>query len=168
MKIRPAIKEDALRISEILKDSFYSSFANKENEQEVREYLNSLDETEFSELISRVDMDFLVSEESDGVTGFIQLIDESPVSLPEGKHLKIDRLYLDRDAMGKGVGSALMNASMEKAIRESYKNIWLLVLRSNRKAVDFYEHFGFKTFNTSPGKFEGDRELDLWMQRPVP
>ncbi len=168
MKIRPASAEDAPRISEIVCESFYITFSNPDNDAEVKEYLSTLNDDAISSMIERKDTTFLINETKAGINGFIQLVDEVPFEQGEHSCLKIERLYLDLKSIGTGVGFRLLNAAIERGLEGNYDKVWLQVLRSNTKAVAFYERSGFKTFDTSPGKFQADRELDLWMERDLP
>lgn len=51
-------------------------------------------------------------------------------------------IYVLREAQGLGIGKALMEAALEKL--SAYDTIALWVLRENRQAIGFYEHFGFR------------------------
>ncbi|MEK7557349.1 MAG: GNAT family N-acetyltransferase [Patescibacteria group bacterium] len=68
-------------------------------------------------------------------------------------------VYIDAQNMGKGAGSALMQAGLEYLRSQGFKKAILWVLASNDKARKFYESKGW----TLTGKTEVDKrdEVDL-------
>ncbi len=56
---------------------------------------------------------------------------------------EIISIYLLPDSMGKGYGTALMNAALSECRRLGYDNIFLWVLEENTRARAFYERLGF-------------------------
>ncbi|NND94256.1 MAG: GNAT family N-acetyltransferase [Flavobacteriales bacterium] len=167
MKIRKASNKDAKNIANVLYRSFYETFRTEENESSLKAYLGTLNEDAILRLMAEENTSFYVSERNNKLQGFVQLVDESPFDSSKGRFIKVERLYIDTEAIGSGLGTSLMKEAMELGRREGFETIWLLVLRSNFNGVQFYEKFGFKTFDTSPGKFKEDREIDLWMKKSL-
>jgi ribosomal protein S18 acetylase RimI-like enzyme len=164
MIIRAAQRSDASRIAEIHSRSFYQTFRTEKNDESVRSYLQGLKEDAILAMIDE-GIEFYLADDDDKTLAFIQLSDESWHE--DRLSIKIERLYVDPDHLKQNCGSALMHFALEKAGQDGCHDIWLLVLRSNTRAVRFYEHLGFVTFDTSPGKFIEDRELDLWMKKDI-
>ena len=165
MSIRLAQRSDASQIVKVLYDSFYQTFRTDKNEHSVKAYLDTLNEDAILQMMVRDDTEFHLIEEERKILGFVQLLNESPHN--RSKALKVERLYIDPGALGKGLGGQLMNHSIALAEGQGCEEIWLLVLRSNDRGVKFYEKIGFKTFDTSPGKFKEDAEIDLWMSKSL-
>ncbi len=51
-------------------------------------------------------------------------------------------IYLDPDYFGKGVGKALLHRSLEYAIAQGFKKMFVNVLTDNKMGRDFYERMG--------------------------
>lgn len=80
-----------------------------------------------------------------GVEHLFVIIDEQAIKgfMGINEH-KVEMLFIDANARGKGYGSKLLNYGIEKlAIDE------LAVNEQNPQAVGFYEHMGFKTVERS-------------------
>jgi ribosomal protein S18 acetylase RimI-like enzyme len=168
MHIRPAEREDASQIAEIGKRAFITAFLNDGNREEVLTYLDHVYALEYvQKRIAQADTRFLVIASEELFIGFVELNFEIPERFQGEKCLKLERLYLDPDQIGKGAGAALMKASFDLAKKEKCVCLWLQVLRSNEAAVNFYESWGFQIFDRSPAKFKADMELDLWMWSEV-
>ena len=82
--------------------------------------------------------------------------------------VELQRLYVDRRAIGHGVGATLMRASLDAARSAGHGTIWLGVWERNARAISFYERWQFETvwdYEFQPGS---DHQTDLIMARPVP
>jgi len=164
MHIRTAQTEDLLQIASIGKRSFLAAFLNEGNKEEVIAYVHQVyDPSALKRRFSDAENSFLVAEEEKDVVGFAELNHEKPGHGLSSASLKLERLYLDPDCIGKGYGAALMKECFSRCKEQKSEFLWLQVLRSNKQAITFYEHWGFKEFNRSPAKFKADNELDLWL-----
>ena len=57
---------------------------------------------------------------------------------------EVERIYLTKEATGKGIGKALMEFADEQARLENIEFVWLKAMDTSEPAVAFYEHLGFK------------------------
>ncbi len=167
MNLRSAIKEDAKKIAEISRVAFVEAFRNDENAEEVDTYIKGLDEKYFLSNMVSDSYRFLVVTDDRGVFGFAQMIRKTPPSQEGDVWLKLERLYLDPKRIGTGAGKLLMKGYLDMCLEESISNAWLEVLNTNTRAVRFYEHLGFKTFDTCPGKFKDPLAFDLRMKKSI-
>ncbi len=74
------------------------------------------------------------------------------------------KFYLHQAARGKGVGKALMEASIYSALDFGYTQMYLESLPHYRKAVDMYKKQGFKLLNQPMGN-SGHTTCNIWMLR---
>lgn len=81
--------------------------------------------------------------------------------LPE-KCIELVKLYLSKDARGKGIGYQLMNKCIEKAKELNYTSIYLESLPELNNAVNLYESIGFKKLKNPMGQ-SGHFACNLWM-----
>ncbi len=72
------------------------------------------------------------------------------------------KLYLLKEARGKGFGKELIEASFEAAIEKGFKQVYLETMPELKMAMNLYEHCGF-TYLTGPMGNSGHFGCDLWM-----
>lgn len=101
---------------------------------------------------------FLAVADSEPV-GFLKVRPEN--TLPDfngAKAFEIERIYLMREAKGKGIGKAMMRFAVGMARETGKEIVWLKVMDSNMQTIGFYESCGFKTIGTET--------LDLPLLKP--
>jgi putative acetyltransferase len=72
------------------------------------------------------------------------------------------KLYLRREARGKGLGKLLMEKCFSSAIENGYKKIYLETMPELNIAVPLYEKMGF-TYLPAPLGNSGHDGCDIWM-----
>lgn len=82
----------------------------------------------------------LVAKDGDRVVGFVSYGVSRDKKMPDAG--EILGIYLLEEYQGQGIGYRLMHAAMEQMTE--YKTILLWVLMGNRKAIRFYERYGFR------------------------
>lgn len=60
----------------------------------------------------------------------------------------VPQVAVDAEFQNRGVGAALLEASCREAAKLGFQEVTLTVTDANRGAVGFYDHLGFKTFQT--------------------
>lgn len=81
--------------------------------------------------------------------------------------IELHRLYVDRGALGHGLGAALMRASLDAARTTGHRTLWLGVWDRNARAIAFYEKWGFTTVGEHEFLLGADRQNDFIMERAV-
>lgn len=82
--------------------------------------------------------------------------------------LELVRLYLLKDRIGAGFGSALMQACLDEQQRLQCEPIWLGMWDQNARARAFYEKWGFREAGRYEFLFGGTSYQDLVMVRSGP
>jgi diamine N-acetyltransferase len=59
--------------------------------------------------------------------------------------VELQRLYVDRSAMGQGVGAVLLRASLDAARLAGRRTLWLEVWERNAREISFYVRWQFET-----------------------
>jgi len=85
-----------------------------------------------------------VAEKDGRIEGFANI---GPCALPhpdaDPRNGELKRLYIGREAQGKGVGAALLDIAL-KAMAERFEGPeWIGVWSGNDKAIRLYGHYGF-------------------------
>lgn len=78
------------------------------------------------------------------VLGFKQLLIRNLENKQEVDGMYLQNLSVDSKVRGRGIGTKLLNYSMDFAKVEGYKSIWLDVSLDNPRAQKLYEKYGFK------------------------
>ncbi|WP_411893695.1 N-acetyltransferase family protein [Winogradskyella sp. A2] len=69
---------------------------------------------------------------------------------------QLQKIYVLKDFLSKKVGFHLQNLLFDKAKESNFENIWLSVLKSNERAINFYKKNDFKEV--------GDHEFQIGKQ----
>ncbi|NLC66090.1 MAG: GNAT family N-acetyltransferase [Clostridium sp.] len=157
IEIRPATKEDASSLANIIVESWKSAYSELIPKDEIIRYLDK----------DRRQMQFEKFIE-DGEIVLIGLLNEIPCGLvfankdnDEGLEScgSIYSIYLLEETWGKGLSSKLMDESIEILKREGCKKISLWVYEENIRARKFYEKHGFT--------FDGSKKYSRFSNKPL-
>ncbi|GAB3013517.1 GNAT family N-acetyltransferase [Spirosoma pulveris] len=91
--------------------------------------------------------------------GFLKLnlLKSSPCE-PSLDALELERIYLQKTATGKGIGTRIVQFVIENARQMGRQVVWLKAMESSLDAIAFYERMGFVLCGTSRLSFEVMRE----------
>jgi ribosomal protein S18 acetylase RimI-like enzyme len=165
LTIRYAGIADARLIADISRQTFYDTFAADNRPEDMDKFLTQ----QFTKgrLILEVGMPeniFLLAQENQQVAGYVKLRDgKRPEELKEYQSLEIARLYALKEMIGKGVGSRLMQASLDIARERKKDLVWLGVWEKNKRAIEFYTKWGFEQFGTCDFLLGDDVQHDWLM-----
>jgi diamine N-acetyltransferase len=102
---------------------------------------------------------------NDRLAGFMRLrVTDEVVHLLGTNTIELQRLYVDKNFHGKGVGAAMMNEALRLARDKKYDWIWLGVWERNFKAQEFYTRWGFERFSEHVFQMGDDPQTD-WLLR---
>ncbi len=93
-------------------------------------------EATFRGLLRRKDSDLLVADLKGEIMGYAVFW----AVLEQGE---LGNVAVDDDARGKGIGSKLIQAVLDRAAERRVREIFLEVRKSNVRAQDLYKSFGF-------------------------
>jgi ribosomal protein S18 acetylase RimI-like enzyme len=109
---------------------------------------------------------FLLAERGEVVLGYARLLAEDSPAIRGEPGLRIVRMYVEQELVRSGVGSALMRASIDRAVSDR-SNLWLRVWEHNRAAIAFYERWDFRKALEIDFEMLGSMKKDWVMQRDV-
>jgi len=111
---------------------------------------------------------YLLLEVDGEAAGFAQLRDGPPPRGVSGpRPVELSRIYLLEKWTGRGMGTALMQASVDEARRRGYATLWLGVWERNSRAIAFYHKWGFVDAGDVAFRFGGEIQRDLIMVRAL-
>ena len=85
--------------------------------------------------------------------------------LPEGT-CELVKMYLLQQVRGIGLGSSLIQKSLDYAKEAGYQQVYLETMPELQQALKTYERFGFKYINAPMGN-TGHFGCDLWMLKKL-
>lgn len=85
--------------------------------------------------------------------------------LPEDT-CELVKMYLLKEARGKGLGRLLIQKALDFARQAGYKNIYLETMPELKQALDTYAKFGFQYIDHPMGN-TGHFGCDLWMLKKI-
>ena len=166
MKIRYGTTDDAKMLSELGVRTFYDTFAKDNTPENIEAYLKASfsQEIQFNEL-SEPDNIFLIVESQDTPIGYAQLIMNSrDNAIKRNRPLEVRRIYAVQEYQGKGVGKALMQATIHEARQRGCDCVWLGVWEKNQRAIEFYKKWGFREVGTHLFSVGNDPQNDYVME----
>lgn len=168
LTIRLATASDAAIIADLSRSTFYDSFAADNTKENMDKFMNEVFTREA--LIKEVGAPgniFLIAEDGYDVVGYARLRESNkPPELGDVSTLEIARIYAATNAIGKGVGKALMEKSLAIAKELKKDIVWLGVWEHNQRAINFYTKWGFEKFSTHVFQLGDDPQTD-WLMKKV-
>lgn len=169
IEIRRASAADGELLARLGARTFFDSFGEDNRPESMAAYMASAFSSEMlaAELVEQGSV-FLIAEVEDAVAGYARLREgRSPEQVPGRRLVELARLYAQRGYIGKGVGSALMQACLDEARGRGCDSIWLGVWSENQRGIDFYRRWGFSEVGTQVFHLGDEAQSDLVMQRPI-
>ncbi|MBN1629765.1 MAG: GNAT family N-acetyltransferase [Thermoleophilia bacterium] len=167
--IRAATAQDAPLLAELGARTFFDTFAADNTEADMAAYLASA----FSPAVQSCELQdprsiFLVAQAGETPVGYARLRFGESRPCAEGRQpVEIARFYADRPWIGRGVGAALMRASLGLATMRGCDVVWLDVWEKNYRALAFYQKWGFQVVGSQSFLLGDDVQNDLLMARPL-
>jgi GNAT superfamily N-acetyltransferase len=170
IRITEAGTSAAELIADLSRRTFYDTFAPHNTPENMEQFL----QTEFAreklmEQVGAPRNTFLLAWCDDQPVGYTRLYEgaELPRGIASTASIEIARLYAEQHAIGKGIGKALMETSIEVARAKGKEWIWLGVWEHNLRAIAFYQKMGFEIFDRHIFLLGQDVQYDWWMRRQL-
>ena len=163
--IRFAESNDAELIADISRQTFDDTFASQNTKENMDKFMSETFSREI--LMKEVGAPgniFLLAYDGEEPVGYVRMRENNnPPELGTIDAIEIARLYASTNAIGKGVGKALMQKCIELATDKKTTAIWLGVWQENHRAIDFYTKWGFEKFGTHVFMLGDDPQMDWLM-----
>ena len=167
--IRQAKLPDAALIADLSRSTFFDTFSPFNTEENMKLFMD----TQFTrgqlmaELLLPLNHFFIAYVDNE-VAGYVRLRENNnPPELAGEETLEVARLYAVKEQIGKGVGEALMQLSIDLAMQLNKQTLWLGVWTENARAIKFYHRWGFVKFADHVFMLGNDAQQDWLMKRPV-
>jgi ribosomal protein S18 acetylase RimI-like enzyme len=172
ISIRCATINDNELLAEVGRRLFATAFGTRNKPEDMAAYLAASfnPEIQAAELADPASVT-LIAESEGAFAGYARLKVGQPVFPIPGQHpVELVRIYSEREYIGQGVGSALMQACFDEAAQRGCDVIWLGVWEQNPRAIRFYERWGFVRAGTQLFKLGEDFQTDyvMYLKLPAP
>jgi ribosomal protein S18 acetylase RimI-like enzyme len=106
----------------------------------------------------------LVAEARGALVGYVQIGDvEIPEVEAQPRDQALQRLYVETDLQGSGIGRALLQAALRHPRLANAARVFLQVWEANERAVRLYESVGFERAGTTRFAIGAEEMEDLIM-----
>ncbi|MGI8950316.1 MAG: GNAT family N-acetyltransferase [Chitinophagaceae bacterium] len=145
LKIRYANFADAETICDIAARTFYNTYAVYNSQEDMQQYMQeSFSIQQIKSELEDAQSKFLLITENENILGYAKITwRRKPVNSSDEIALEIARFYAETIYIGKGIGKFLMEECISIAKAGAAKYIWLDVWQENKKAIRFYQKWGF-------------------------
>lgn len=165
--VRPAEPGDAADIAELGARTFLKAFAAGNSAEDIHAYV----EDAFN--VGTIDRElrdprsiFLLAVRGGRNIGYGKLRKcRAPACVDGPGPIELERIYVDGDQQGNGVGAMLMRAAIDCAKAQGCGTIWLGAWEKNARARRFYEKQGFTAVGSKYFVVGNDRQNDVVMRR---
>ncbi|PWB27364.1 GNAT family N-acetyltransferase [Flavobacterium sp. HTF] len=96
----------------------------------------------FREELSATDIHYYLVYDNDIAAGFFKIKENGVASYPASECMELDKLYLLKEHIGKGIGKVIMNFIVSLTQEKNRSVLWLKVMDSS-PALFAYEKAGF-------------------------
>lgn len=167
--IRIAGIADAELIADMSRQTFYDTFAAQNTRENMDKFMQeSFSKAALMKEVGEKDNIFLLAFDGLLPVGYVRLrINNNPPDLAGTMAMEIARIYTVKEAIGKGVGSSLMEGCISVALENNCSTVWLGVWENNDRAIAFYKRWGFEEFATHVFRLGDDAQTDLLMKKKL-
>lgn len=147
MEIRLAQNNDAQFIAILGRITFKETFGHYFRDKQ--DLLNYYDSTfavkKIERSIAKPDTVYWISFVNRLPVGYAKLKLNSKSEFIDSENIcQLQKIYVLKDFLSMKIGFELQNLLLEKAKELEFEKIWLSVLKSNERAINFYKRNGFK------------------------
>jgi diamine N-acetyltransferase len=170
-RIRAAHRSDIEALAVLAAQTFREAFAGDNAPDDINSYVSEAFSaerlrSEFADARNQFVLAFLGEREAP--VGYAKLrMGRADASVQGPDPIELERLYVLRSALGRGIGAALMRACLDAASRGGHRTLWLGVWERNARAIAFYERWGFEVVGDHAFHLGSDEQTDLIMERAV-
>lgn len=158
---------DLLR--EVSIETFTAAFGHMNTPENMAFYLDqAFNRDQLAMELNTVDSKFLFLHRADKLLGYLKI--NFGAAQTEAVHpdaIEIQRIYLQPDAQGQGLGRYLIRFAEEIGRSKNCPFIWLGVWDQNQRSIGFYEKMGYTIFDSHAFPFGDEMQTDHLMKKNI-
>ncbi len=168
MFFRDAISSDASSLAAISMEVWIGTYLRNGVNAFFADYaLSEFTAVKFEAIIADDDEHIIVSENEDGIDGFIRLSFDSAAPVPGCSATEVKTLYVQPRHHGKGIGKGLLNEGLGRCAELGIDSVWLTVNSGNTSALAFYSALDFETIGQTHFRIADQAYLNEVLQRQI-
>lgn len=138
--------DDTNEIQKVLFNTWLASYADFIPITDIQWYFNNYySEINFAQLFDDPLSIGFVAEMKKHIVGYARMKINH-----EQKRCYLESLYVLPQFQGKGIGTDLIKIVEQRAVKHSFKQIWLGVMEKNVPSLEWYKKLGFNFVEESP------------------
>ena len=141
--VRLAMMADAAQIAALHTASRNTAYADLVEAEVLHAPANR--EADWAERLAQAQSqgnEIFVAQDGEHIVGFAFLKPER-LTASGADAAEVDRIYIDPNCWGKGIGKSLFQSCLASCQKHRYKSLFLWTFKSNLRARRFYESLGF-------------------------
>ena len=168
MVFRTALMADAASLAVISAEVWVGTYLRQGVSPFFANYaLDEFTREKFEAIIARQDEQIIVSENDNGIDGFIRLSFDSPAPVLGCSSTEIRTLYVQPRHHGKGLGKGLLNEGLSLCAQRKSTSAWLTVNSENTAALNFYAAQDFQNVGQTHFRIADQAYLNEVMMRQI-
>ncbi len=168
MKFRVAKNDDASSLAAISMEVWFGTYIRNGVNAFFADYaLSEFTTTRYETIIENQDEHIIVSENTEGIDGFIRITSGKKAPAPGCSTTEITTLYVQRRHQGRGIGKSLLHEGFRKSAADGVHSLWLTVNSENTSAIGFYMALGFQRAGQTCFRIQDKAYLNEVLTRAV-
>lgn len=169
MSFRVARISDASVLAAISIEVWLGTYIRRGVSTFFAEYaLSEFTAQKFAAVLSDEKEHLIVSENVDGLDGFVRLSRDKAAPVPNCSTMEISTLYVQPRHHGRGLGQSLLDLALNYAKAQGAPSVWLTTNSDNRQAISFYLRQGFQKVGTTHFRIQDQAYLNDVFTRDIP
>ncbi len=161
MAVRKAKQSDASSIAAISIEVWIGTYLKRGVSAFFADYaLTEFTPHKIEALIADPDQVLLVSQNEEGIDGFIRVSSPSAAPVAGCSDVEISTFYVQPRHHGKGIGTRLLNAALRHCRDHGAASVWLATNAENGPAIAFYLAQGFEWVGETHFRIGEERYLN--------
>lgn len=162
-----ALHADLKELQSLSRRTFSDAFAADNTEENMQAFLDSaFSEEKLKQELSETESEFYLARQKNSFIGYLKVnFGLAQTELKESNGMEIERIYVLKEFIGKGLGRALLEKALAIAKSRKAEYLWLGVWEKNSRAIGFYQKNGFIPIGIHPFPVGKDVQTDILMKR---
>ena len=168
MKFRIARPTDAPILAAISIEVWLGTYIRRGVNAFFAEFaLSEFTAVKFTSLLNDTNEHVIVSENEDGLDGFIRISHGSVAPVQNCSPMEISTLYVQPSHHGRGLGKALLEQGLSYAQTCNASSVWLTTNSENTPAIAFYLKQGFEKVGITHFRMRDQAYLNDVLRRSI-
>lgn len=165
--MRPATLDDASALAALSIEVWLGTYLRAGISGFFADYvLTTFTAAKMADVIADASQHVWVSQNDDGIDGFIRLSEDAACPVDGGGSWEIATFYVRHRHHGRGVGSALLGVALQDAGARGAGQVWLATNAQNAPAIRYYLKYGFEQIGQTHFRVQDQAYLNnVYVQR---